>query len=104
MFPIKESKQKNWNRRLEHIQLSEVAFLVWNGALTQQDERAMERIQRTALAIIRGENHTTYKEALDHFKMDTLKDRSLQLKLERTPNSHIGLQKTKILKVSSYHS
>ena len=55
--------------------ITEMAQPVWNGALTQQDERAMERIQRTALAIIRGENHTTYKEAFDHVKMDTLKDR-----------------------------
>ena len=49
--------------------ITEVACPVWNGALTQQDERAMERIQRTALAIIRGERHTTYKEALEYYKM-----------------------------------
>ena len=29
----------------------------------KQEERAIERIQRTALAIIGGEEHTTYSEA-----------------------------------------
>ena len=55
--------------------ITEMACPVWNGALTQQEERAIERIQRTALAVIRGEEHTTYSEALEYFEMDTLKDR-----------------------------
>ena len=62
--------------------ITEMACPVWNGALTQQDERAMERIQRTALAIIRGEGHTTYKEALEYYKMDTLKTRRESLSLK----------------------
>ena len=55
--------------------ITEMACPVWNGALTQQEVRAIERIQRTALAIIRGENHTSYKEALAYFEMDTLENR-----------------------------
>jgi hypothetical protein len=47
--------------------IAEMACRVWNSGLTQQEERGLERIQRTALAIIRGEKHTTYQEALDHF-------------------------------------
>ena len=49
-----------------------MACPVWNAGLTQQEERGSERIQRTALAIIRGEKHTTYQEALDHFGIEKL--------------------------------
>ena len=52
--------------------IAEMACHVWNSGLTQQDERGLERIQRTALAIIRGEKHTTYQEALDHFGIEKL--------------------------------
>ena len=51
--------------------ITEMACPVWNGALTQQEERALERIQRTALAVIRGDKHTTYREALEYFEIDT---------------------------------
>ena len=40
---------------------------VWNGAITQVEASSLERVQRTALAIIRGDTHTTYEEALGHF-------------------------------------
>jgi hypothetical protein len=54
--------------------ITEMSCPVWNGALTQQEERALKRIQRTALAVIRGDNHTTYREALEFFEIDTLKN------------------------------
>ena len=76
-----------------------MACPVWNGALTQQEERAIERIQRTALAIIRGEEHTTYSEALEYFEMDTLKVRREALCLNFAQNFHTGLQKTKVLSI-----
>ena len=53
----------------------ELATPVWNPGITQQEVRALERVQRTALAIIRGDNHTNYREALEYFKMDTLENR-----------------------------
>ena len=55
--------------------ISEMACPVWNGAITQVEVSGLERVQRTALAIIRGVNHTNYKEALEYFKIDTLKAR-----------------------------
>ena len=54
--------------------ITEMACPVWNGALTQQEERTIEIFQRTALGTVRGEEHTTYSEALDYFEIDTLKD------------------------------
>ena len=55
--------------------ITEMACPAWNGGLTQQEQRGLERIQRTAMAIIRGDKHTTYQEALDHFGMDKLEVR-----------------------------
>ena len=55
--------------------ISEMACPVWNGAITQVEVSGLERVQRTALAIIRGVNHTSYKEALEYFKIDSLKAR-----------------------------
>ena len=62
--------------------ITEMACPVWNGALTQQEERALDRIQRTALAVIRGDNHTTYREPLEYFEIDTLKKRREALSLK----------------------
>ena len=55
--------------------VAEMACPVWNSGLTLQEVTALERIQRTAMAVIRGENHTNYREALEHFKIKTLSDR-----------------------------
>ena len=55
--------------------ISEMACPVWNGALTQMEALALERVQKTALAIIRGVNHTTYEDALAYFNIQTLKER-----------------------------
>ena len=52
--------------------IAEMACPVWNAGLTQQEGRCLERIQRTAFAIIRGKHHTNYSEALTHFNMETL--------------------------------
>ena len=53
----------------------EMACPVWNSGLTGQEVRSLERVQRTAVAIIRGENHTSYREALAHLKLKSLEDR-----------------------------
>ena len=51
----------------------------WNSLssleLRPQPARTIERVQRTALAVIRAENHTTYREALTHFNIETLQSR-----------------------------
>ena len=53
----------------------EMSCPVWNGAITQVEASSLERVQRTALAIIRGDTHTTYEEALGHFNISTLQKR-----------------------------
>ena len=50
-----------------------MAYPVWNRALTQIE--ALERVQKTALPIIRGVNHTLYENALGYFNISTLKER-----------------------------
>ena len=52
-----------------------MACPVWNGALTQIEALSLERVQKTALAIIRGVNHTSYEDALGYFNMSSLKKR-----------------------------
>ena len=59
-----------------------MACAVWNAGLTQQEIRGLERIQKTALAVIRGENHTTYADALTYFDLKTLKTRREKLCLK----------------------
>ena len=59
-----------------------MACPVWNAGLTQQETRGLERIQKTALAVIRGENHTTYADALTYFDLDTLETRREKLCLK----------------------
>ena len=53
----------------------EMACPVWNPGLSQQEIRSIERVQRTAMAVIRAQNHTTYREALSHFNIETLEAR-----------------------------
>ena len=53
----------------------EMACPVWHPGLTVHESRNIERIQKTALAIIRGQTHTTYREALVHFDLESLKQR-----------------------------
>ena len=59
-----------------------MACAVWNAGLTQQEVRGLERVQKTALAVIRGENHTSYSDALNHFGLETLETRREKLCLK----------------------
>ena len=62
--------------------ITEMACPVWNAGITQQEVRELERIQKVALAVIRGDKHTTYKEALEHFKLGTIESRREKLCLD----------------------
>ena len=55
--------------------VAEMACPVWNSGLTQQEIRSLERVQRTAVAVIRGEYHTIYRETLEYLQLKTLEDR-----------------------------
>ena len=60
----------------------EMACPVWTAGLTQQEIRSLERVQKTAVAVIRGVNHTTYSEGLAHLKLETLEVRRENLNLK----------------------
>ena len=62
--------------------MTEMACPVWTAGLTLQDIGALERVQKTALAIIRGGNHTTYRDALKYFNILTLESRRENLCLK----------------------
>ena len=55
--------------------IAEMACPVWNGGITLHDKMALERIQKTALAIIMGSKYTSYSEALSYFEIETLETR-----------------------------
>ena len=52
-----------------------MACPVWHPGITEIENRNIERLQKTALAIIRGPEHTTYRDALEYFKLKSLKKR-----------------------------
>ena len=62
--------------------ITEMACPVWNAGITQQESRSLEKIQKTALAIIREDSHTGYHDALIHFGIETLKDGRERLSLK----------------------
>ena len=55
--------------------LLELSCPVWNPGLTQQESLTLERVQRTAVAIIRGEARTSYSDTLKNLNLETLKIR-----------------------------
>ena len=60
----------------------EMACPVWNSGLTSQEVRSLERVQRTAMAVIRGENHTCYREALELYDLMIMEDRRTDICLK----------------------
>ena len=75
-----------------------MACPVWTAGLTAQDSNSLERVQKTALAIIRGENHTSYRDALDYFNIQTLESRREKLCLK------FALKASKSQKFASWFS
>ena len=59
--------------------VAEMAVPVWNAGITLQEVNTIERIQKTALAIILGSSYTTYKEALAKLSVDRLEARRTKL-------------------------
>ena len=57
----------------------ELAVPVWNPAVSKNEVSQLERVQKTALAIILGKNYTSYQEALKDLKLASLEDRRLDI-------------------------
>ena len=60
----------------------EIACPVWHPGLTVFETRSIERLQKSAFAIIRGQNHTSYREAISYFNLKTLSQRREDLCLQ----------------------
>ena len=57
----------------------ELAVPVWQTAITKQEVKQIERVQRCALYIILGDQFTNYEHARDLLECDTLKERREKL-------------------------
>ena len=69
----------------------EFAAVVWHAGLTQTNTSDIERVQKSALAIILGSQYTTYENALKHVKMESLRKRRESLSLSfgrKTAKTH----------------
>ena len=57
----------------------EMAVPVWSAGLTKSESNQIERVQKTAVAIILGENHKSYNRSLKTLGMKTLEERRKDL-------------------------
>ena len=53
----------------------EFAAVVWHPGLTKKNTAQIERVQKSAFAIILGQNYTSYENALCILNMETLSNR-----------------------------
>ena len=60
----------------------EMASPVWTSGLTKHEIKRLERVQKTAVAVIRGDQHSTYEEGLTHLNLKTLEIRREELNLK----------------------
>ena len=60
----------------------ELAVPAWNAALTENDKKNIERVQKTALRIMLGLEYTDYRSALDHVGLESLELRRQRLSLK----------------------
>ena len=55
-----------------------MAVPVWEPGLTKEEEKQIERVQKTALCVILGDVHTSYGNSLTVLGCQTLQDRRSQ--------------------------
>ena len=53
----------------------EYCSTVWHSSLTKDDCDDIERVQKAAMRLIMGNRYQGYKQALEHMKLDSLKER-----------------------------
>ena len=53
----------------------------WHSSLTEADCSDIERVQKAALRLIMGKDYQGYKQALEHMKLDSLKERRVKMAL-----------------------
>ena len=52
--------------------LLEQSCVVWHSSLTQENSNDLERVQKSAVKIISGNNYSNYEQAKDQLNLDTL--------------------------------
>ena len=62
--------------------LLEYAVPLWNGAITQQHDQRLERIQKRVIKLILGGGYNDYLSALESFNLQTLNNRRSSLCLK----------------------
>ena len=65
----------------------EMAVPVWEPGLTKEETKQIERVQKTALFIILGDDHVDYKHSLDVLGCETLQERREQICLKFAKNA-----------------
>ena len=78
---------------LKHIYLTfirsilEQSAVVWHSGLSGKNRKDQERVQKTGLKIVLGNNFTTYKSGLEMLNLDTLDERRRKICLKFAQNS-----------------
>ena len=76
---------------IKHVRsILELAVPAWQGAITQAERLELERVQKSALHIILGEEYECYDKALEVTKLQNLESRriNLCLKFAKRAESH----------------
>ena len=60
----------------------EQSAVVWHSSLTQENISDLERVQKSAIKIIMGNDYRSYKKSLHFLELDTLQERRKQLCLK----------------------
>ena len=68
----------------------ELAVLAWSPGLSINDANRIERVQKTALAIILGDGYISYDRALRTLNMDTLSDRRRSLCMSFAKKAYVS--------------
>ena len=64
----------------------EQSAVVWHSSLSAKNTRDLERVQKVAVRVILGKNHTTYKEGLKNLNLEDLSKRRKGLCLKFAKN------------------
>ena len=64
----------------------EYSCVVWHSSITEEENRSIERVQKTALRIILGEDYSDYSSALELAGLSTLTERRTHLSLNFAKN------------------
>ena len=64
------------------LRLVSINMYIWHLGLSDKNRAKLERVQKSALKVILGKRYTTYSEALDKLKIESLEDRRKSLCLK----------------------